>query len=265
MAHVQRPEDNSGFRQPSSHGDARPDVTIVIPMHNEEAAVADLVSEIVQIGASLPPYELIVVDDGSTDATLKSLFAAQSICSQLRIIRHEYPGGQSAAIHSAIMAARSPICLTLDGDGQNPPSELPKLYAALAAADAARIGLVAGQRVGRKDPLTKRLASRFANSIRGMVLQDGTRDTGCGLKCFRTEAYRELPYFDHMHRYLPALFRAYGWGIRHVDVAHRQRKTGRSKYSNLQRGIQGVWDLLGVMWLIRRAKKNRRGDIHVDA
>ena len=148
------------------------------------------------------------------------------------------------------------IC-TLDGDGQNPPCELPKLFAPLLAPGSEAIGLVAGQRVGRQDTLSKKLASRFANGLRGWLLKDGTRDTGCGLKGFRRDAFLRLPFFNHMHRYLPALFARDGWQIAHVDVSHRPRGAGRSNYSNLQRGLVGAVDLIGVSWLLRRRKLAR--------
>lgn len=229
-----------------------PGVAVVIPMHNEEGAVDDLLDGIVAAVHALAPFEIIAVDDGSTDATWRKLRDASTRHGQLRLLRHASAGGQSAAVHSGVRAARALICLTLDGDGQNPPEELPKLFAAIV--DAPQIGLVAGQRVNRKDTWSKRMASRFANGLRGWVLNDGTRDTGCGLKAFRREAFLALPYFNHMHRYLPALFKAQGWQIALVDVTHRPRVTGASKYSNLQRALVGAWDLMGVFWLLRRSK-----------
>jgi dolichol-phosphate mannosyltransferase len=149
------------------------------------------------------------------------------------------------------------VCCTLDGDGQNPPEELPKLVAPILNDTAGQVGLVAGQRVGRQDTWSKKIASRFANRIRAWALKDNTRDTGCGLKAFRREGFLALPYFDHMHRYLPALFARDGWQIAHVDVSHRQRGAGRSNYSNIQRALVGVVDLAGVAWLLRRRKKSR--------
>lgn len=232
-------------------------VAIVIPMHNEAEAAEPLIRQIAQACAVLPRFEIIAVDDGSTDDTAARLHALQAEVPQLRVLRHPRAAGQSAAVHSGVLAARSEICCTLDGDGQNPPAELPKLWGPLLDDHAGRIGLVAGQRVKRQDTLSKRLASRFANGIRAWVLQDGTRDTGCGLKGFRREAFIAFPYFDHMHRYLPALARRDGWEIVLVDVAHKERETGQSKYSNLQRGLVGIRDLIGVAWLIARRKKAR--------
>lgn len=230
-------------------------VSIVIPMRNEADNVAPLVSDIVAACGDLQAFEIIVVDDGSTDQTCARVANLRTTVPQLRLIRHDRSGGQSAAVHSGVLAAKAPIICTLDGDGQNPPSELPKLYAPLLADQTARLGLVAGQRVARRDTLSKRLASRFANTLRGWLLKDGTRDTGCGLKGFRRDAFLRLPYFDHMHRYLPALFKRDGWQVHLVDVAHKERHAGRSNYNNLQRGLVGIHDLIGVAWLIRRRKK----------
>ena len=207
------------------------------------------------------PFEVIVVDDGSDDGMAALLQSALCDWPMLRVLRHDRSGGQSAAIHSGVLAARHGLICTLDGDGQNPPEELARLVTPFLQPDAETLGLVAGQRVGRKDTLARRLASRFANGLRSRVLHDATRDTGCGLKCFRREAFLALPYFDHMHRYLPALFARDGWRIAHVDVTHRPRGGGRSHYSNLQRGIVGIFDLMGVAWLLRRRKKSRATEI----
>lgn len=230
-------------------------VSIVIPMRNEADNVAPLVADIVSACSDLDSYEIILVDDGSTDGTRAHIAQQQNDLPHLRLIRHDRSGGQSAAVHSGVLAAAAPVICTLDGDGQNPPAELPKLYAPLLADQTGRLGLVAGQRVARQDTLSKRLGSRFANALRGWLLKDGTRDTGCGLKGFRRDAFLRLPYFDHMHRYLPALFKRDGWQVVLVDVNHRERHAGRSNYSNLQRAFVGIYDLIGVAWLIRRRKK----------
>ena len=230
-------------------------LSIVIPARNEAGNIIALVEAIDRALQAHAPVEIIVVDDGSTDDSVARLIARALTLPQLRVVRHEVSGGQSAAVHSGVLAASAPIVLTLDGDGQNPPEELPKLAAPLLADTTGRIGLVAGQRVGRQDTWSKKLASRFANALRGWLLKDGTRDTGCGLKGFRRDAFLALPYFDHMHRYLPALFARDGWQVAHVDVTHRARGAGRSNYSNLQRGLVGIVDLLGVAWLLRRRKK----------
>lgn len=232
-------------------------VSIVIPAKNEAENIATLLDGINAALAGLDGAEVIVVDDASTDATAEVVRARMASDPGLRLIRHDRSGGQSAAVHSGVRAARGAIVCTLDGDGQNPPEELPKLWAPLLAPGSERIGIVAGQRVGRQDTLSKRLASRFANGLRARILKDGTRDTGCGLKGFRRDAFLALPYFDHMHRYLPALFARDGWQVAHVDVAHRPRGAGRSNYSNIQRALVGVVDLAGVAWLLRRRKKAR--------
>lgn len=231
-------------------------LSIVIPAHNESGNIIPLIDEIAEVLAAEVPdtrFEVIVVDDGSTDGTAAEILSADR--PEVRLLRHATPGGQSAAIHSGVKAARYPIVCTLDGDGQNPPRHIPELVAAFADSEAGGLGLVAGQRVGRKDTLSRRLASQFANGIRGWALNDRTRDSGCGLKAFRREAFLALPYFDHMHRYLPALFAGHGWRVHHVEVTHRPRGAGRSHYSNLQRGLVGVVDIFGVMWLLRRRKR----------
>jgi glycosyltransferase involved in cell wall biosynthesis len=226
-------------------------LSIVIPMKNEAGNVAALLHEIAAACAD-QAAEIIVVDDGSTDDT-----GAAARALGARVLRHPVSGGQSAAVHTGVLAAHGRVVCTLDGDGQNPPSELPKLYRPLLADATGRLGLVAGQRVGRQDSWSKRWGSRFANALRAWALKDGTRDTGCGLKGFRRDAFLALPYFDHMHRYLPALMKRDGWEVALVDVSHRERQSGRSNYSNLQRAVVGIFDLLGVAWLIRRRKKAR--------
>ena len=232
-------------------------VSIVIPAKNEAENIGQLVGDIALACAPLVDHEIIVVDDGSDDGTAEVLRRLMHERPNLRVLRHDRSGGQSAAVHSGVLAARGNVICTLDGDGQNPPAELPKLFQPLLTAGSESVGVVAGQRVGRRDTLSKRLASRFANGLRGWLLGDGTRDTGCGLKAFRRDAYLALPYFDHMHRYLPALFSRDGWEVRHVDVSHRARQAGISNYNNFQRGLVGAVDLFGVLWLIRRKKKAR--------
>jgi dolichol-phosphate mannosyltransferase len=234
-----------------------PLLSVVIPARNEAANLPALIAGIEASLAPLGGFEIIVVDDASTDESVAVVQALQTSRPHLRLVRHDRAGGQSAGVHSGVRAARAPICLTLDGDGQNPPEELPKLAAPLLAPGSEAVGLVAGQRVGRQDTAAKKWASRLANGLRGWMLKDGTRDTGCGLKGFRREGFLALPYFNHMHRYLPALFARDGWQVVHVDVSHRPRGAGRSNYSNLQRALVGAVDLFGVMWLIRRRKTAR--------
>ncbi|MEO1331266.1 MAG: glycosyltransferase family 2 protein [Pseudomonadota bacterium] len=232
-------------------------VSIVAPMKNEAANVKSLADEIAAHCGPLAPFEAIFVDDGSDDETANAIDRAQLEHPWLRRVSHAQSCGQSAAVRTGVEQARAPIVLTLDGDGQNPPSELPKIARPLLEDAEGRLGLVAGQRVARQDTWSKRAASRFANGLRARILKDDTRDTGCGLKAFRRDAFLALPFFDHLHRYLPALFKREGWGIAHVDVAHRAREHGRSKYTNLGRAIVGVTDLAGVWWLLRRRKLPR--------
>ena len=229
-------------------------LSVVIPCRNESANIAFLLDGIEAALRPLGSHEVIVVDDGSSDEMARIVLARQAQAPHLVLLRHDRSAGQSAAVHSGVRAASAAVVCTLDGDGQNPPEELPGLLAPLLAGGDS-IGLVAGQRVKRNDTLSKRLASRFANAVRGWMLKDNTRDTGCGLKAFRRDAFLALPYFDHMHRYLPALFARDGWHVVHVDVGHRPREGGRSNYSNLQRALVGAVDLIGVAWLIRRRKK----------
>lgn len=228
--------------------------SVVIPMKNEGGNVQVMVEEIAAACDAFP-FEAIFVDDGSTDDTLDALQRAARCHDFVRIVRHDRSGGQSAALHSGVLAARSAVICTLDGDGQNPPAEIPGLVAPLlASVRSPRLGLVAGQRLKRQDSLSKKAASRFANGVRAALLADGTRDTGCGLKAFSRDAFLSLPYFNHMHRYLPALFAAHGFEIAHRDVSHRERRSGRSNYTNLGRAWVGIQDLLGVMWLLKRRK-----------
>ncbi|MEM7686818.1 MAG: glycosyltransferase family 2 protein, partial [Pseudomonadota bacterium] len=171
----------------------------------------------------------------------------------LREVRHARPCGQSAAVRSGVLAAKAPVICTIDGDGQNPPAEIPKLVAPLIGNDTGP-GLVAGQRVDRQDTASKKIASRLANKLRARMLRDDTRDTGCGLKAFRREVFLSLPFFDHLHRYLPALVKREGLEVMLVDVSHRSREAGQSKYTNFGRALVGFQDLLGVWWLLKRRR-----------
>jgi glycosyltransferase involved in cell wall biosynthesis len=230
-----------------------PRVTVVVPVRNEEGNVAPLVDEITRALAAFAPCEIVYVNDGSRDGTeaeLKSLMKTQP---WLRQIRHEVSCGQSAAVRTGVAAARAAIVATLDGDGQNDPAFLPALVAALERDPG--VGLVAGQRVGRKDTGFKRLQSRIANGVRKTVLRDGTRDTGCGLKAFRRDVFLALPYFDGLHRFLPALVRRDGYRVAYVDVVDRPRRHGVSNYGMWDRLWVGILDLAGVWWLIRRRKR----------
>jgi dolichol-phosphate mannosyltransferase len=238
---------------PIPSGAAPPRISVVVPVRNEAGNVAPLVEEIVRALASLAPIEIIYVNDGSRDGTeaeLRSLMARHGF---LRQIRHEVSCGQSAAVRSGVAAARAAVVTTLDGDGQNDPAFLPVLVAALERDSA--VGLAVGQRVGRKATGFKRLQSRIANAARKAVLRDGTRDTGCGLKAFRREVFLALPYFDGLHRFLPALVRREGFRIAYVDVVDRPRLHGVSNYGLWDRLWVGILDLAGVWWLIRRRKR----------
>ena len=231
-------------------------VSVVIPIKNEAENIRPLIDEIVAALEPVTQFEVIVVNDGSTDSSSQVVRHAMQTDPNLLLLEHASSAGQSAAVHSGVLAAKTPLIATLDGDGQNPPENLPSLLAPFLEKPAQpQLGLVAGQRVGRQDRMSKKIASKLANRLRGFLLQDGTRDTGCGLKAFRREAFLQLPYFNHMHRYLPALFKAYRWDILHVDVSHAARSAGQSNYSNLQRAVVGAIDLFGVMWLVRRAKR----------
>ena len=209
---------------------------------------------------------MIYVDDGSTDATAAVVLGLREYYPMLRLVQHPTSAGQSAAIHSGVRLARGQVICTLDGDGQNPPSEIRKLAARLEGTGfPAGVALIAGQRVGRQDTASKRWASRMANGIRARLLNDGTRDTGCGLKMVRRDVFLGLPYFDHMHRYLPALVGRDGWATLHVDVAHAERHAGSSNYANLGRALVGIYDLIGVMWLIKRRKKAKGTEVTTGA
>src|SRR5947208_5927376 len=233
--------------------DTQTAVSVVVPVRNEADNVAPLVAEITGALDGRWAYEIIYVNDGSTDATGERLLELKKSYAQLRQVRHAASGGQSAAVRSGVRAARGAIVATLDGDGQNNPAFLPDLIAAVEKGNG-RVGLAAGQRVGRKDTGFKKLQSKIANGVRKAILSDGTRDTGCGLKAFPREVFLAMPYFDGLHRFLPALVRREGYEIAYVDVIDRPRHSGLSKYGFLDRLWIGIMDLAGVWWLIRRKK-----------
>jgi len=233
--------------------DSGPTVSVVVPVRNEAGNIAPLVAEIAAALAG-GAFEILYVNDGSRDATEEELRSLMTLRPWLRQIRHAQSCGQSAAVRSGVAAARAAIVVTLDGDGQNDPAFIPALLAALEQG-APRVGLIAGQRVGRKTTGFKRWQSRVANAVRGAVLRDGTRDTGCGLKAFRRDLFLALPYFDGLHRFLPALVRREGYDIGYVDVVDRPRHQGTSNYGLWDRLWVGTLDLAGVWWLIRRRKR----------
>jgi dolichol-phosphate mannosyltransferase len=228
-------------------------VSIVVPVRNEAENVAPLIAEIAAALDGRWPYEIIYVNDGSTDATGERLVSVMKSRSNLRQVRHAASAGQSAAVRSGVRAARGAIVATLDGDGQNNPAFLPALISAIEEGGK-QVGLAAGQRVGRRDTGFKKVQSRIANTVRSAILHDGTRDTGCGLKAFRREVFLALPYFDGLHRFLPALVRREGYDIVYVDVIDRPRHSGVSNYGFFDRLWIGIMDLAGVWWLIRRKK-----------
>jgi dolichol-phosphate mannosyltransferase len=228
-------------------------VSIVVPVRNEAENIAPVIAEIAAALDGRWRYEIIYVNDGSTDATGDRLAAVIERRPNLRQIRHATSGGQSAAVRSGVRAARGAIVATLDGDGQNNPAFLPALVSAIEQGGE-RTGLAAGQRVGRKDTGFKKIQSRVANAVRNAILHDGTRDTGCGLKAFRRDVFLALPYFDGLHRFLPALVRREGYDSVYVDVVDRPRHSGVSNYGFFDRLWIGIMDLAGVWWLIRRKK-----------
>jgi dolichol-phosphate mannosyltransferase len=229
-------------------------VAVVVPVHNEAGNIVPLLMEIGKALEGQRPFEVIYVNDGSSDGTAAELKHLMTRYPWLRCIRHKQSCGQSAAIRSGVAAARAPLIVTLDGDGQNNPAFISAMLRALEAG-APGVGLIAGQRVGRKASGFKKLQSRIANAVRGAVLRDGTRDTGCGLKAFRRDVFLALPYFDGLHRFLPALVRREGYAIGYVDVVDRPRGAGVSNYGMLDRLWIGILDLAGVWWMIRRRKR----------
>src|SRR5215470_8734032 len=232
-----------------------PAVAVVVPVRNEAANVAPLVEEIATAIGERWPFELIYVNDGSTDATEQELVKLMRERPWLRQVKHAVSCGQSAAVRSGVASARAPFVVTLDGDGQNDPAFVPQLFEALLKGAPTQVGLIAGQRVGRKATGFKKLQSRIANGVRNAILRDGTRDTGCGLKAFRRDLFLSLPYFDGLHRFQPALVKRDGYEVAYVEVIDRPRRYGRSNYGLWDRLWVGILDLAGVWWLIRRRKR----------
>jgi dolichol-phosphate mannosyltransferase len=233
---------------------AAPALSVVVPVRNEAGNVGPLADEIAAALTGRWNFEIVFVDDGSSDKTAAELNELAAARPWLRHVTHRVSCGQSAAVHTGVAAARAPLIATMDGDGQNDPSFIPALVQVLEKG-APKLGLVAGQRVGRRDSGFKRWQSRIANKVRGAILRDGTRDTGCGLKAFRRDVFLALPYFDGLHRFLPALVKRDGYAVGHVDVIDRPRRHGRSNYGMWDRLWVGILDLAGVWWLIRRRRQ----------
>jgi dolichol-phosphate mannosyltransferase len=233
------------------------DLSVVIPVKNEAENVASLAGEIRAALDGLVKYEILCVDDGSGDATAAEVSRLAAEVPQVRLLRHARNCGQSAAIRTGVRAAQAAWIATLDGDGQNDPADIPKLWSLLRHAPGEPALMIVGCREERRDSRSKRWASAIANAIRGRLLGDHTPDTGCGLKLFPRALFLELPYFDHMHRFLPALVLREGGTVRSVPVNHRPRRAGKSKYGILDRLGVGIVDILGVMWLQRRSTHPR--------
>ena len=229
-------------------------LTVVVPVKDEAENVGPLAREIAAALKDELSHEIIFVDDGSNDGTGDVLKTLKSEIPALRVLQHGRNLGQSRGIRTGVRAARSDVIVTLDGDGQNDPADIPKLLAILRGPGAQHVGVVSGVRAKRKDTVSRRLASRAGNAIRARLLNDGASDTGCGLKVFRRDAFLALPYFDHIHRFIITLMIREGYDVRFVEVNHRPRSHGRSKYTNFGRLLVSVNDLLGVRWLQRRFK-----------
>lgn len=241
----QRPREDSDSLEPS--------LSVVIPLCNEAENVASLTDEILTALTSIDHYEIILVDDGSDDATAAEMVAArQRHGSIVRLLHHSVRSGQSAAVCSGVRAARARWIATLDGDGQNDPADLPRLLTALSSRTNPRLDLVMGNRGTRRDSWLRRISSRVANRVRGGLLGDATPDSGCGIKVFARDVFLDLPRFDHMHRFLPALFQRAGSDIVSLQVTHRPRLHGRSKYGLHNRLWVGIVDMIGVLWLLSR-------------
>ena len=230
------------------------DVSVVIPVCNEQENVEPLAREIHAALAGRYAFETIFVDDGSTDGTSQAVLAAKAAgMPEIRLIRHAVRSGQSAAVATGVRHAGAPWIATLDGDGQNDPADIPKLLDTALQSKSARLRLVMGNRTTRRDTWLRRLSSRVANGVRGGLLKDRTPDTGCRIKVFDRAVFMDMPRFNHMHRFMPALIQREGFEVVSVPVNHRERTRGKSKYGLNNRLWVGIVDLFGVMWLIRRA------------
>ena len=238
----------------NAHGGG-PLLSVVVPVHNESANVEPLINEIQSVLATFGEYEIVYVDDASSDDTCRVLRALSHDCDRLRIVRHRNNCGQSTTVRTGVKAARADWIVTLDGDGQNDPADIPNLWAQRPQPlDPSVPYIICGHRQVRRDSAIKQVSSRLANAIRGSILKDVTPDTGCGIKLFPRQAFLDLPYFDHMHRFLPALFLRQGGKVVSVPVNHRHRTRGKSHYGTLGRLWVGIFDMFGVAWLQRRVQ-----------
>ncbi len=243
----------------SPHTDRLP-LSVVVPVHNERDNVLPLIEEIAAALRGRTAFEVVYVDDASRDDTLAVLREAKQRFPELRVVRHLSQSGQSTAVRTGIKHARGEWIATLDGDGQNDPADIPKLLDARDRA-APTVKLFAGWRVNRRDDFVKRISSKIANGVRSRLLRDATPDTGCGIKLVERELFLDLPAFDHMHRFLPALVHRAGYQTESVPVNHRARTRGVSKYGMWNRLWVGISDLRGVAWLIKRSRRTRTEEI----
>jgi len=227
------------------------DISIVIPVYNEQNNIVRLIKEVQIALEKKINYEIIIVDDGSCDNTFEELNKIKYTKKNINIISHKKNYGQSIGLQTGIIGANSEYIVTLDGDGQNDPSDILKLIKFFDTT--VRFMMVIGNRVNRIDSLSKKVASRLAFKIRKLILKDTTPDTGCAIKLFRKRDFLQLPFFNHVHRFLPFLFNTFGGKIISVPVNHRSRNSGTSKYSNFQRFLVGITDLFGVIWLRKRS------------
>lgn len=237
--------------------------SIVIPVHNEAGNIPGLLLEIGRLIGDKENWEVLVVDDASDDDTLKLLKEIGLGSPWLRVLSHEKRAGQSMALLSGIRYAKGEIIITMDGDGQNDPVDMFSLLSVYQRNESP-FCLVVGRRSKRKDTWIKRISSKIANGVRSRLLKDNTPDTGCGLKAFKRSDFLCLPWFDHMHRFLPALFKAMGGKVISVDVSHRPREKGRSHYGTIDRLWAGIWDLIGVYWLLRRIKRVKAKELYIN-
>jgi dolichol-phosphate mannosyltransferase len=229
-------------------------ISIVIPAYNEAENIGPLISEIVHINLEYP-FEIIIVDDASSDDTYANVVSMKQEVQELRIIQHKNTSGQSASIATGIEYATGELIVTMDGDGQNNPADIPNMVAALINSKNTKLCMVAGFRKKRDDSSWRIISSKIANSVRSFFLRDQTPDTGCGLKVFYRSAFIKLPFFDHMHRFLPALIQMRGGEVISLEVTHRARMRGISKYGTLDRLWVGIIDIIGVSWLRLRSKR----------